>query len=256
MSIKTLSHYIFLLSLSLTVSSRATEGDLSDLPVGAKWPILRPKGPIKTPTKQHAEAAREESLALYRAGKYEDFYAYVRDTACFGRAHWLKDHIVWPLYGYYLLHVVSNREEGKVKQAVITNATTILDEVLEKKSPGYMAVRYNCMKNRSLEYWSLEPIRNWIAEFLSFKSWGEIPTVEKALFSEKDFFQIQSHVLAMRTPKKAHHLQVVASVASPSSPESESMKSTPSPDSVKRGKKIDPRQPSMNKLHRFESGGW
>jgi hypothetical protein len=252
MSIKTLSHYIFLLSLSLTVSSHATEGDLSDLPVGARWPILRPKGPIKIPTKQHAEAAREESLALYRAGKYEDFYAYVRDTACFGRAHWLKDHIVWPLYGYYLLNVVSNREEGEVKQAVITNATTILDEVLEKKSPGYMAVRYNCMMNKPLETWSLAPISIWIEEFLSFRSWREIPFVEKTLFSEKDFFQIQSHVLAMRTPKKAQYQEVVASVASPSSPESQSMGSTPSPDSEKGAS--DPRRSVMNKIHKFVPG--
>ena len=254
MSIKTLSNVTFLLSLSLSVSSHGMEGAFADLPVGARWPIIRPKGPIKTPTKEHAEAAREESLALYRAGQYDDFFMYVRDTANFGRAHWLKDHIVWPLYGYYLLNVVSNRTETEHKQSVITSAIAILDEVLEKKSPGYMAVRYNYMMSSALETWFLEPIQSWLKEPWLRQSWKDIPEGEKILFSAENLKQLQSSLFAACALQAKLSEKSRDSVGSASDRSSESIASTPSPDRQEQSPApVSQRQRSMNKLHKAVS---
>lgn len=250
MSIKTLSNVAFLLSLSLSFSSHGMERDLADLPVGTRWPIIRPQGPIKTPTKEHAEVAREESLALYRAGKYDDFFMYVRDTANFGRAHWLKDHIVWPLYGYYLLNVVSNTTKAEHKKSVITTAITILDEILEKKSPGYMAVRYNYMMRSALETWFLEPIQSWLKEPWLRQSWKDIPEGEKILFSAENLKQLQSSLFAACTLQAKLSEKSRDSVGSASDRSSESIASTPSPDREEESPApVSTQQRSMDKLH-------
>jgi hypothetical protein len=184
MRIKTHLTLRILLLLSLCVTADASEDYRKE------WKDVRPIGPIKTPTVACARQECEALWSLYCAGRYGEFLHNANVLVNDGKKKWLKPHIVWALYGNYLLSIAPTLSDEREQRKARKFGCYVTSDVLKHKSPGHLFLRGRHMIENP-DSWFQDPIQSWVFELFNTKTWTDLPAAERILFSEQNFWTVQ-----------------------------------------------------------------